>query len=132
MPMNKQVIGKDAEGKDVNVIWGADLNWAHGFVEGPRHQQREYYRAQGRGNAYYLVARESPDQGPGTKGLHNKEFVYWYVTIYIDGKTTHLDTECMNAYEGQELCQIFESERACVVSKERTRVREEKKLTNNT
>jgi hypothetical protein len=104
MHMSKQVVGKDADGNDVVMVWGADLNWAHGFVDGPQHQQREYYRAQGRGNAHYLVAREV-----------SREFKYWLVVIHVDGKTQNLPTEFMSAYEGQEVCQIFESERAHVI-----------------
>jgi hypothetical protein len=116
MPMSKHPIGTDDEGNPVNVVWGADLNWAHGFAENNEHKQCEYYRAQGKDNAHYAVVRE----------LTGK-FEYWYVTMHIDGHTSHLDTECMNAYEGQEICQIFESERAHVVSKEHARARIEDK-----
>jgi hypothetical protein len=100
MPMDKQVVGKDSDGNDVLMVWGDDLNWAHGFAKS-RDEQREYYRAHGRGDAHYAVVREV-----------SKEFKYWYVAIYVDGKTTHLPTEFMSAYEGKEVCQIFESERA--------------------
>jgi hypothetical protein len=121
MPMSKHPIGTDEEGKTVNVIWGADLNWAHGMVES-NGVKREYYRAQGKGNAHYAVVRET----------NQKEFAYWYVVMLIDGKTINLPTECMNAYEGQEICQIFESERDAHIHKEeRARIREDKKLTNN-
>jgi hypothetical protein len=108
MPMNKQTIGKDKDGKDVVMVWGADLNWAHGFVEGPEYQKREYYRAQGKGDASYVVARDVAKKCD-EKGypIYN----YWCAIVYIDGKTEHLPTEFMSAYEGQEVCQIFESER---------------------
>jgi hypothetical protein len=116
MPMSKHPIGKDDEGNPVNVVWGDRLNWAYGIIEKNNMEPKQYYRAQGRGNAHYVVAREIANG-----------FRYWYVSMHIDGHTTHLDTECMNAYEGQEICQIFESERAHVISKERARIREEKK-----
>ena len=123
--MNKRTIGKDVDGNPVNVIWGADLNWAHGFVEGPEHQQREYYRAQGKGDAHYVVFRE-----PSTKRF---DFKYWYIAIHIDGKTEQLPTECMSYLEGQEICQIYESERdtrAHTQSLERTRARIEDKTSD--
>jgi hypothetical protein len=120
MPMHKEIIGKDADGKDVVRIWGDDLNWAHGFVEGPQHQQREYYRAQGRGNAHYVVAREV-----------SREFKYWFAVMHIDGETINLPTEFMSAYEGQEVCQIFEAERARTISKN-TRARIEDKTNDET
>ena len=124
MPMDKQVIGQDQDGNDVVMVWGADLNWAHGYVTGPKHQQREYYRAMGKGDAHYLVAR-TIEEG----------FRYWYVTMHIDGKTQHLPTEFMSAYEGQEVCQIFEAERdtgAHTQSLERTRARVEDKRDDKT
>jgi len=108
MPMKSEIVGKDADGNDVVMVWGDDLNWAHGFVEGPSRQQKEYYRAQGRGGAHYVVSRDLATR------LDNKNkpiFNYWYATMHVDGKTTHLSTEFMSAYEGQEICQIFESER---------------------
>jgi hypothetical protein len=114
MPMDKQVVGKDVDGNDVVMVWGDDLNWAHGYVKGPEHQQREYYRAQGKGGAHYAVARDLAEK------LDDKKrpiFRYWYVVTHIDGKTVHLPTEFMSAYEGQEVCQIIESERAHVISK---------------
>jgi hypothetical protein len=115
MAMNKQTIGKDEDGKDVVMVWGADLNWAHGFVEGPEHQQREYYRAQGRGNAHYAVARDLAKKFDA-KG--HPIYNYWYVVMHIDGETINLPTEFMSAYEGQEVCQIFESERGARIRKE--------------
>ena len=122
MPMHKRPIGKDSDGNTVNVIWGDDLNWAHGFVEGPQQQQREYYRAQGVGGAQYVVARE-PSKG-------HFDFKYWYIVAHIDGQTITFPTECMNALEGQEICQIYESERDTrtrAQSLERTRARVEDK-----
>lgn len=123
MPMNKQVVGKDEDGKPVVMVWGADLNWAHGFVEGPEHQQKEYYRAQGKGNAHYIVAR---DIAKKLDMFGKPEFKYWYVTMHVDGETINLPSECMNAYEGQELAQIFESERR-VHKEEHARIAEERK-----
>lgn len=117
--MSKFPIGEDDEGNPVNVVWGANLNWAHGFIEKQGEPKREYYRAQGKGNAHYVVAREVSEK--------RFDFRYWYISMHIDGHTSHLDTECMNAYEGQEICQIFESERAHVVSKEHARARIEDK-----
>jgi hypothetical protein len=123
MPMNKQVVGKDGDGKDVVMVWGADLNWAHGFVNGPKHQQREYYRAQGKGNAHYVVARDM-EKRFDEKGHHI--YNYWYAVMHIDGETINLPTEFMTAFEGQEVCQIFESERCAqareILSKERARI----------
>lgn len=129
MPMHKQPIGKDGDGKPVNVIWGDKLNWAHGFVENSKHEKREYYRAQGRNNAYYLVWREISDE---LDMFGKPEFKYWYVITHADGHTNNLITEFMNAFEGQEVCQIFESERdarARELSKERARTHEDKKPT---
>lgn len=128
MPMNKEVIGIDSEGKPVNVVWGADLNWAHGFVENNKHEKREYYRAQGKGNAHYLVWREISDK---LDQFGKREFKYWYATMHIDGQTNNLMTEFMSAYEGQEVCQIFESERTRAISKEPARIGENKKLGGN-
>ena len=128
MPMKKVPIGKDSDGKPVNVVWGDDLNWAHGFVEGPQHQQKEYYRAQGRGDAHYVVAR---DMGEKLDASKNPIYRYWYITMHIDGETTHLPTEFMVALEGMEVCQIWESERdtrAHTQSLERTRARIEHKI----
>ena len=116
--MDKVVVGQDQDGNDVLMVWGADLNWAHGFVEGPQHQQKEYYRAQGKGNAHYVVTREM-----------SKEFKYWFITMNIDGKTENLPTEFMSVYEGQEICQIFETERdthARTLEKERARIEDKK------
>lgn len=113
MPMHKQTVGKDSDGKDVVQVWGDDLNWAHGFASGPTGQ-REYYRAQGRGFAHYAVVRET-EKKLDAKG--HPIFNYWYAITFIDGKTTELPTEFMSAYEGQEVCQIFESERTRDISK---------------
>ena len=113
MPMHTRVIGKDTDGNDVVEAWGDDLNWAHGVMESGG-EKREYYRAHGRGNAYYAVMREISDK---LDRFNKPEFKYWYVSMHVDGKTTHMPTEFMNAYEGQEVCQIFESERTHEVSK---------------
>ena len=124
MPMHKYPIGKDDDGKEVVMVWGADLNWAHGYIEMHGQKEKEYYRTHGRGNAYYAVARDL-EKHYDAKG--HVVFNYWYVSMHIDGKTTQLPTEFMSAYEGQEVCQIFESERDARIHKEeRARIEGEK------
>lgn len=135
MPMHKYVVGKDEDGNDVAMVWGADLNWAHGYINGPEHQQKEYYRAKGKGDAHYAVVRDLAEKRDAKNHLI---YHYWYVVMHVDGKTTNLPTEFMSAYEGQEVCQIWESERAHtygqshVQSLERTRARIEDKSDDKT
>jgi hypothetical protein len=115
MPMNTKIIGTDSEGNDVNVVWGDRLNWASGIVKLDTGQFR-YYRAKGKSGAHYVVKRQDVN-----------EFKYWYISIYINGRTMHLPTEFMNAWEGKEVCQIYESEYMRDISKERAHVRIENK-----
>jgi hypothetical protein len=125
MPMHRRVIGQDSDGNDVLMVWGDKLNWARGVVD-VKGEMREYYRAQGNGNAHYAVmrdlAKKRDDRG---QPLYN----YWYVAMHIDGQTTNLPTEFMSALEGKEVCQIFENERGN--NKTQNKIQNTKRITNN-
>lgn len=100
MSVRRRIVGKSSDGRRMYAISGDDLPW--------RYDVREdvFFVTSKDGRARYAVGRTRPtglDRG-------RLPYPYWRAVVLLDDKMMDLG-EHMIAWEGKEVCQIYESSR---------------------
>ena len=120
MTLRQRIVGRHPDGRKVVMIAGDPLPWQ--FNE----KEHVYYVTSKDGRAKYVVARSRPT---GRDRSGHVLFSYWQARVRIDGDDIiNLGDEHMNAFEGQEICQIYESARR----EPKPLTHESKRLTDDT
>jgi hypothetical protein len=101
MTVRRRVVGRHEDGRKVVVTFGDEMRWKYDEEESIFHVVSDD------GKAKYVVARSRPthmDRG-------RPAYRYWVARVIMDGETTNLGDTYMIAWEGKEVCQIYESAR---------------------
>ena len=103
MPVRQRIVGRHPDGRTVVMIAGDPMPW--------RFNDKEdvYYVTSKDGRAKYVVARSRPT---GRDRSGHVLYSYWQARVRIDSdEIINLGDEHMIAWEGKEVCQIYESAR---------------------
>lgn len=107
MTVRRRVVGRHEDGRKVVVIFGDDMRWKYD------EKEEIFHAVSDDGKIKYAVARSRPT---GKDKFGHRLYRYWMARA-IETKeneesvTTNLGDLHMVAYEGKEVCQIWESSR---------------------
>jgi hypothetical protein len=103
MPVRQKIVARHPDGRKLVMIQGDELPWK--FNE----KEDVYYVTSKDGRARYVVARSRPIERDRSGRM---VYSYWQARVRIDdGEIINLGDEHMIAFEGQEVCQIYDSAR---------------------
>ena len=101
MPVRRRLVDRTEDGRTLYAISGDELPWKFNV------QRDAWWVVSKDQRAKYVVYRPKPE-GWDRGGL---PFPYWKAVVLLGGKEIDLGDRHMIAWEGKEVCQIYDSAR---------------------
>jgi hypothetical protein len=102
MTVRRRIVGRHEDGRKVVVIFGDEMHWKYDPKE------EIFHAVSDDGKVRYAVAKSRPTE---KDRFGHRLYRYWMARAIEGGETTNLGDLHMVAFEGKEVCQIWESSR---------------------